>query len=41
VVDDGHRLAEILDLVELMAGEQHTAPGAGLFDQHPSDGVDP
>ena len=33
VVDDRHLLAEVLDLVELVAREQDAAPGAGLFDQ--------
>jgi hypothetical protein len=31
VIDDGDRLAEILYLVELMAGEEHTATRAGLL----------
>ena len=35
------RLAEVLDLVELVAREQDAAPRPGLLDQHLADGVDP
>ena len=40
VVDDRHLLAEVLHLVELVAAEEHAAPGPGLVDQHLADGVD-
>ena len=40
VVDDRHPLAEVLHLVELVAAEEHAAPGPGLIDQHLADGVD-
>ena len=40
VVDDRHLLAEVLHLVELVAAEEHAAPGSGLIDQHLADGVD-
>ncbi len=40
VIDDRDRLAKILDLVELMAGEEYTATRAGLLGEHIADGVD-
>ena len=41
VVDDGHRLAQVFDEVDLVAREQHAAPGGSLVDEHGAHGVDP
>ena len=40
MVDDGHRLAQVLDQVELMAGKQHRHPGRHPFGEHLRKGVD-
>ena len=40
VVDDRDRLAQVLDEVELVAGQQHAAPGPGLLHQYLADRVD-
>ena len=40
VVDDRHLFAEVLDQIELVAREQHAAPGLCPFDQDLPDGVD-
>jgi hypothetical protein len=40
VVDDGHRLTQVLDQVELVAGEQHAAARASPLHQDLADGVD-
>ena len=40
MVDDRDRLAEILDLVELVAGQQDATSRARLFDEDTSDRVD-
>ncbi len=41
VVDDDDGLAEVLDLIELVTGEEDAAAGRGLLGQHAGDGVDP
>src|SRR6185437_4827866 len=41
VVDDRHRLAQILDQVELMAGEHDTTPGGCTLDENSADVIDP
>jgi hypothetical protein len=40
VVDDGHRLAQVLDQVELVAAEQHAAPCVCLLTEDLADDVD-
>src|SRR5664280_3225692 len=41
VIDDRDLFAEVLNLVELMAGEEHAPTRTGLFHEHLADGVDP